>query len=165
MRFWLLESSRSIAKTLLSVMILNSSYLYSLFRTWPFFTRKATPPFGQLNTVISGSIITWNFEIVLFAKKFSRYVTPCKACPYWYDISGQLVLAPLGKIIVSDTFPGKSLFQTTKCHPAGYLSEYSAGRIFTSRIFIRIFSWQDIRQQDIQIKWNSNRKTEFKGAN
>ena len=48
-RFWLSESSRSIAKVSLLVMILKSSFLYSLFRTRPFFTRKATPPFGQLN--------------------------------------------------------------------------------------------------------------------
>ena len=44
-RFWLLESSRSIAKALLSVMILKSLFLYSLFTTRPYFTGKATLPF------------------------------------------------------------------------------------------------------------------------
>ena len=43
-RFWLLESSRLIAKASLSVMILKSLFLYSLFITRPFLTRKATPP-------------------------------------------------------------------------------------------------------------------------
>ena len=43
-KFWLLEISSSIAKASLSVMILKSSFLYSLFTTGPFFTRKATPP-------------------------------------------------------------------------------------------------------------------------
>ena len=43
-RFWLFESSSSIAKASLSVMILKSAFLYSLFTTRPFFTRKATPP-------------------------------------------------------------------------------------------------------------------------
>ena len=43
-RFCLLESSRSIAKASLSVMILKSLFLYSLFITRPCFTRKATPP-------------------------------------------------------------------------------------------------------------------------
>ena len=44
-RFWLLESSRLIAKASFSVMILKSLFLYSLFITRPCFTRKATPPF------------------------------------------------------------------------------------------------------------------------
>ena len=44
MRFWLLESSRLIAKASLSVMILKSAVLNSLFTTRPCFTRKATPP-------------------------------------------------------------------------------------------------------------------------
>ena len=44
-RFWLLDSSRSIAKASLSVMILKSLFLYSLFTTWPCFTRMATPPY------------------------------------------------------------------------------------------------------------------------
>ena len=44
MRFWLLESSRLIAKASLSVMILKSAILNSLFTTRPCFTRKATPP-------------------------------------------------------------------------------------------------------------------------
>ena len=39
-RFWLLESSRSIAKASLSVMILKSSFLYSLFTTRPFFYKE-----------------------------------------------------------------------------------------------------------------------------
>ena len=43
-RFWLLESSRLIAKASLSVMILKSAVLDSLFTTRPCFTRKATPP-------------------------------------------------------------------------------------------------------------------------
>ena len=43
-RFWSLESSRSIAMASLSVMILKSLFLYSLFTTKPCFTRKATPP-------------------------------------------------------------------------------------------------------------------------
>ena len=36
-RFWLLESSRLIAKASFSVMILKSSFLYSLFTTRPCF--------------------------------------------------------------------------------------------------------------------------------
>ena len=44
-RFWLLESSRSIAKASLSVMILKSSLLYSYSTTRPCFIGKATPPF------------------------------------------------------------------------------------------------------------------------
>ena len=49
-KFWLLESSSSIAKASLSVMILKSSFLYSLFTTSPFFTRKAEYLlFGLLN--------------------------------------------------------------------------------------------------------------------
>ena len=44
-RFWLLESSRLIAKASLSVMILKSLLLYSLFTTGPYFARKATPSF------------------------------------------------------------------------------------------------------------------------
>ena len=44
MRFWLQESSRLIAKASLSVMILKSAFLNSLFTTRPWFTRKATPP-------------------------------------------------------------------------------------------------------------------------
>ena len=43
-RFWLLESSRLIAKASLSVMILKSLFLYSLSITRPCLTRKATPP-------------------------------------------------------------------------------------------------------------------------
>ena len=43
-KFWLLEISSSIAKALLSVMILKSSFLCCLSTTRPFFTRKATPP-------------------------------------------------------------------------------------------------------------------------
>ena len=35
-KFWLLESSSSIAKASLSVMTLKSSFLYSLFTTRPF---------------------------------------------------------------------------------------------------------------------------------
>ena len=42
--FWLLERSRLIAKASFSVMILKSSFLYSLFTTRACFTRKATPP-------------------------------------------------------------------------------------------------------------------------
>ena len=37
-RFWLLESSRLIAKASFSVMILKSLFLYSLFITRPCFT-------------------------------------------------------------------------------------------------------------------------------
>ena len=40
----MMESSRSIAKALLSVMILKLLFLYSLFTTRPCFTRKATLP-------------------------------------------------------------------------------------------------------------------------
>ena len=47
-KFWLLKSSSSIAKVSLSVMILKFSFLYFLFRTRPFFTRKATPPFRPI---------------------------------------------------------------------------------------------------------------------
>ena len=43
-KFWLLESSSSIAKASLAVMILKSSFLYSLYTIKPYFTRKATPP-------------------------------------------------------------------------------------------------------------------------
>ena len=43
-RFWLLESSRLIAKASFSVMILKSLFLYSLFITRPCFKQKATPP-------------------------------------------------------------------------------------------------------------------------
>ena len=43
-RFWLFESSRSIAKASLLVMILKSSFLYSLFTARSSFTRKAAPP-------------------------------------------------------------------------------------------------------------------------
>ena len=43
-KFWLLENSSSIAKASLSVMILKSSFLYSLFTTRPLFTRKVTLP-------------------------------------------------------------------------------------------------------------------------
>ena len=43
-RFWLLESSRSISKASLSVMILKLLFLYSLFATRSYFMRKATPP-------------------------------------------------------------------------------------------------------------------------
>ena len=43
-RFWSFEISSSIAKASLSVMILKSSFLYSLFTARPFFTRKAKPP-------------------------------------------------------------------------------------------------------------------------
>ena len=43
-RFWLLKSSRLIAKASFSVMILKSLFPYSLFITRPCFTRKATPP-------------------------------------------------------------------------------------------------------------------------
>ena len=66
-RFWLLESSRSIAKASLSVMILKSSFLYSLFTTRPSFTRKATPPLWPVER--SFLIVSWDFEIVLFAKE------------------------------------------------------------------------------------------------
>ena len=41
-RIWLFESSRSITKASLSVMILKSLFLYSLFTTKPCFMRKAT---------------------------------------------------------------------------------------------------------------------------
>ena len=44
MRNWLLENSSSIAKTSLSVMILKLSFLYSLFTTEQFLTRKASLP-------------------------------------------------------------------------------------------------------------------------
>ena len=44
-RFWVLETLKSIAKASLSVMILKSLFLYSLFTTRPCFTRMATPPF------------------------------------------------------------------------------------------------------------------------
>ena len=44
MRFWLRESSRLITKASLSVMILKSVFLSSLFTTRPCFTRKATEP-------------------------------------------------------------------------------------------------------------------------
>ena len=43
-RFWLLERSGLITKVSLSVMILKSLFLYSLFTSRPCFTRKATPP-------------------------------------------------------------------------------------------------------------------------
>ena len=43
-RFWLLESSRLIAKALFLVMILKSAFLNSLFTTRSCFMRKATPP-------------------------------------------------------------------------------------------------------------------------
>ena len=43
-KFWSLKISGSIAKAALSVMILKSSFLYSLFTTGPFFTRKTAPP-------------------------------------------------------------------------------------------------------------------------
>ena len=40
----LLEITSSIAKASFSVMIMKSSFLYSLFTARPFFTRKATLP-------------------------------------------------------------------------------------------------------------------------
>ena len=57
----------SIAKASLSVMILKSSFLYSLFTTGRCFTRKATPPPWPVER--SFLIVTWEFEIVLFAKE------------------------------------------------------------------------------------------------
>ena len=44
-RFWLLDSSRSIAKASLLIMILKSLFLHALFTTRQCFTRMATPPF------------------------------------------------------------------------------------------------------------------------
>ena len=57
-RFWLLESSRLIAKASFSVMILKSLFLYSLFITRPCFTRKATPPLWPVER-------SWKFNILL----------------------------------------------------------------------------------------------------
>ena len=54
-KFWLLESSSSIAKASLLVMILKSLFLYSLFTTRPFLTRKAAPPFRS---------VEWSFLIL-----------------------------------------------------------------------------------------------------
>ena len=44
-KIWLFESSSLIDNASLSVMVLKSSFLYFLFTTKPFFTRKATPSF------------------------------------------------------------------------------------------------------------------------
>ena len=69
-KFWLLEISSSICKALLSVMVLQSLFLHSLFTTEPFFRRKATPPPWPVErSFLIVSIITWNFEIVLFAEE------------------------------------------------------------------------------------------------
>ena len=48
-KFWLSESSRSIAKASLLVMILKSSFLYSLFTIGPFLQGRQHLLFGQLN--------------------------------------------------------------------------------------------------------------------
>ena len=66
--FWLLERSRLIAKASFSVMILKSSFLYSLFITKPCFTRKATPPLRPVERSFQ-VVFTWNFEIMLFVKE------------------------------------------------------------------------------------------------
>ena len=45
-KFWLLESSRSIAKASLSVMMSKSLFLYSLFTTRPFLQGRQHLLFG-----------------------------------------------------------------------------------------------------------------------
>ena len=48
-KFWLLESSSSIDKASLSVMMLKSSFLYSLFTTRPFLQGRQHLLLGLLN--------------------------------------------------------------------------------------------------------------------
>ena len=55
MRFCLEDSSRLIAKASLSVMILKSAFLNSLFTTRPCLMKKATPP---------PEPVEWSFRIV-----------------------------------------------------------------------------------------------------
>ena len=69
MRFWLQESSRLIAKALLSVMILKSAFLNSLLTTRPCFTRKATPPFWPVERSFLIVSKTLDFEIDFCVKE------------------------------------------------------------------------------------------------
>ena len=66
-RFWLLESSRSIAKAL-SVITLKSKFLFFILQPGHFYKEGNTSSLASWS-VVSDSIITWNFEIVVFAKE------------------------------------------------------------------------------------------------
>ena len=73
--FWLLERSRLIAKASFSVMILKSLFLYSLFITWPCFTRKETPHFWPVERSFLIVSLLGNLKVIFLLRNVSFRAT------------------------------------------------------------------------------------------